>query len=241
MPGHSPRRPLRRRRPLSRGECARAAGSGRLVLEAGGGGWAAAGRGPPAAVSPPPPPPLLRAGRGGGRRGLSPPRRCTEDLSGGRGWRERVGQDGWSELGRRRAPSCRPLPPPAPQPGAGRGQVQTGAPGTSRVFLPPHAATHPRNTEEADTELREDLCMGSPGKWSSQDAHSLHTQPLPAVFSGEPLCTSLRRLRIERICDPEARRSPARFGLASTTQARPSLDHGLGFGRSFEAERLLSF
>lgn len=115
------------------------------------------------------------------------------------------------------------LPPRSPALGAGRGQVETGAPGTSRVFLPSRAATHPRNIEEADSGLREDLLLlGSPGKWSSTDAHSLPTRPLPAVFSGEPLCTSLRRLRIERICDPEAR-SPARFGLASATKARPSL------------------
>lgn len=96
---------------------------------------------------------------------------------------------------------------PAPQPAAGLGQVQARAPGNSRVFLPLLAATHPRNIEEADSELREDLCLGSPGKWSSQDAPSLHTQQLPAAFSGDPLCTSLRKLPIERICDPEWRRS----------------------------------
>lgn len=240
MPGHSPRRPLRRRRPLGPGECARTAGPGRLVLEASGGGWAAAGRGPPVAVSPLPP--LLRAGRGGGRCGLSPPRRWTEDLSGGRGWRERVGQDGWSEQGRRRAPSRRPLPPSAPQPGAGRGQVQAGAPGTSRVFLPLHAATHPGNIEEADSELREDLCLRSPRKMELTGC-TLTTHPAAArsPFQGTSLYQPEEASNRENL-RPRGEEKSCQVWVGLCHPGTPlSLYHGLRFGRSFEAERLLSF
>jgi hypothetical protein len=42
----------------------------------------------------------------------------------------------------------------------------------SAVGLP----TRHGNIEEADSELWVDLCLRNPGKWSSQDAHSLHTR-----------------------------------------------------------------
>lgn len=44
--------------------------------------------------------------------------------------------------------------------------------------LPPASG----NIGDADSELREDIGSGSPGRWDARDAHSLHTQHLPAVF-----------------------------------------------------------
>lgn len=144
MLGRSPCRRRRRHRPLGRGECAQAAGLGRPLLGAGVGGRLGRCRAGAAVGS------CCRrrlccglAGEVGGAGCRRPTgARGTRAGSVCRGGAGRVGQDGWSEQGRRRrrAPSRRPLPPTAPPPGAGRGQLQAQAPGTSRAFLPPQAA-----------------------------------------------------------------------------------------------------